>query len=48
MSDPVVLLLTGAEAEGSAIPEAVPVEDLAPETVGVLDWQPTKGSTRSR
>jgi hypothetical protein len=26
------LLLTGAEAEGSTIPEAVPVEDLAPET----------------
>jgi hypothetical protein len=32
MTDPVVLLLTGAEAEGSAIPEAVPVESLAPET----------------
>jgi hypothetical protein len=27
-------LLTGAEAEGSAIPEAVPVEGLAPETQG--------------
>jgi hypothetical protein len=26
--------LTGAEAEGSAIPEAVPVEGLAPETQG--------------
>jgi hypothetical protein len=28
------LLLTGDEAEGSAIPEAVPVENLAPETQG--------------
>jgi hypothetical protein len=27
--------LTGAEAEGSTIPEAVPVEALAPETQGV-------------
>jgi hypothetical protein len=26
--------LTGAEAEGSAIPEAVPIEGLAPETQG--------------
>jgi hypothetical protein len=26
------LLLTGAEAEGSTIPEAVPIESLAPET----------------
>jgi hypothetical protein len=32
MTDPTVLLLTGAEAEGSAIPKAVPVEGLAPET----------------
>jgi hypothetical protein len=32
MTDPVVLLLTGAEAEGSAIPSAVPVEDVTPET----------------
>jgi hypothetical protein len=32
MANSVVLLLTGAEAEGSAIPEAVPVEDLAPDT----------------
>jgi hypothetical protein len=28
----VCLLLTGAEAEGSTIPEAVPVEGLVPET----------------
>jgi hypothetical protein len=40
MSDPVVLLLTGAEAEGSAIPEAVPVEDLAPETQGAVGGSP--------
>jgi hypothetical protein len=26
------LLLTGAEAEGSTIPEAVPVEGMVPET----------------
>jgi hypothetical protein len=40
MSDPVVLLLTGAEAEGSAIPEAVPVEDLALETQGAVGGAP--------
>jgi hypothetical protein len=32
MTDPVVLLLTGAEAEGSDIPSAVPVEGVTPET----------------
>jgi hypothetical protein len=32
MTDLVVLLLTGAEAEGSAIPLAVPIEDVTPET----------------
>jgi hypothetical protein len=32
MTDPVVILLTGAEAEGSAILEAVPVGTLASET----------------
>jgi hypothetical protein len=26
------LMLTGAEAEGSTIPEAVPIEGLVPET----------------
>jgi hypothetical protein len=31
-TNPVCLLLTGAEAEGSAIPKAVPVEGLMPET----------------
>jgi hypothetical protein len=32
MTDAVVLLSTGAEAEGNDIPAAVPVEDVAPET----------------
>jgi hypothetical protein len=32
MTDTLVLLSTGAEAEGSEIPSAVPVEDVAPET----------------
>jgi hypothetical protein len=32
MTDPVVLLLTGAEAEGSDILSVVPVEDVTPET----------------
>jgi hypothetical protein len=32
VTNPVVFLLTGAEAEGSTIPEAVPVEGQAPET----------------
>jgi hypothetical protein len=32
MTDALVLLLTGAEAEGSDILSAVPVEDVAPET----------------
>jgi hypothetical protein len=40
MTDPVVLLLIGAEAEGSAIPEAVPVESLAPETQGAAEGAP--------
>jgi hypothetical protein len=40
MTDPVVLLLTGAEAEGSAIPEAVPIENLAPETQGAAGRAP--------
>jgi hypothetical protein len=31
MTNPVFLLLTGAEAEGSDIPSAVPVEDVTPE-----------------
>jgi hypothetical protein len=32
MTDLVVLLLTGAEADGSAIPEELPIESLASET----------------
>jgi hypothetical protein len=40
MTDPVVLWLTGVEAEGSAIPSAVPVEDLAPETQGAAEGAP--------
>jgi hypothetical protein len=37
---PVVFLLTGAEAEGSTIPEAVPVESQAPETQGAAGGAP--------
>jgi hypothetical protein len=33
-------LLTGAEAEGSTIPEAVPVEGQAPETQGAAGGAP--------
>jgi hypothetical protein len=40
MTDPVVLLSTGAEAEGSAIPSAVPIEDVAPETQGAAGRAP--------
>jgi hypothetical protein len=40
VTNPVVFLLTGAEAEGSAIPEAVPVEGLAPETQGAAAEAP--------
>jgi hypothetical protein len=32
LTDTLVLLSTGAEAEGSDIPSVVPVEDVAPET----------------
>jgi hypothetical protein len=40
MTNPVVLLLTGAEAEGSDIPSAVPVEDMTPETQGATGGAP--------
>jgi hypothetical protein len=40
MTDPVVRCLTGIKAEGSAIPSAVPVEDLAPETQGAAEGAP--------
>jgi hypothetical protein len=36
----VVFLLTGAEAEGRTIPEAVPVERQAPETQGAAGGAP--------
>jgi hypothetical protein len=40
VTNPVVFLLTGAEAEGSAIPEAVPIEGQAPETQGAAGGAP--------
>jgi hypothetical protein len=40
VTNPVVFLLTGVEAEGSTIPEAVPVEGLAPETQGAAGGAP--------
>jgi hypothetical protein len=40
VTNPVVFLLTGAEAEGSTIPEAVPVESQAPETQGAAGGAP--------
>jgi hypothetical protein len=40
MTDPVVILVTGAEAKGSDIPSAVPVEDVMPETQGAAEDAP--------
>jgi hypothetical protein len=40
MTDPVVHWLTGVEAEGSAIPSAMSVEGLAPETQGAAEGAP--------
>jgi hypothetical protein len=40
VTNPVVFLLTGAEAEGSTIPEAVPVEGQVPETQGAAGGAP--------
>jgi hypothetical protein len=40
MTDPLVLLSTGAEAEGRDIPTAVPVEDVTPETQGAAGGAP--------
>jgi hypothetical protein len=40
MTNPVVLWLTGIEAERSAIPSVVPVEDLAPKTQGAAEGAP--------
>jgi hypothetical protein len=42
VTNPVVFLLTGAEAEGSAIPEVVPVESQAPETKELLEEPPSR------
>jgi hypothetical protein len=39
--------LTGAEAEGSTIPEAVPVEALAPETQGAARAAPEPAEVAS-
>jgi hypothetical protein len=40
MTDPLLLLSTGAEAEGSNIPSVVPVEDETPETQGAAGGAP--------
>jgi hypothetical protein len=40
VTNPVVFLLTGVEAEGSTIPEAVPIESQAPETQGTAGGAP--------
>jgi hypothetical protein len=40
VTNPVVFLLKGAKAEGSAIPEAVPVEGQEPETQGAAGGAP--------
>jgi hypothetical protein len=40
MTDALVFLLTGAEAEGSDIPAAVPVENLTPETQEAAEGVP--------
>jgi hypothetical protein len=40
VTHPIIFLLTGAEAEGNTIPEAVPVESQAPETQGTAAKAP--------
>jgi hypothetical protein len=40
VTNPVVFLLTGAEAKGSTIPEVVPAEGQAPETQGSVGGAP--------
>jgi hypothetical protein len=40
LTDTLVLLSIGAEAEGSGIPSAVPVEDVAPETQEAAEEAP--------
>jgi hypothetical protein len=41
-TNPVCLLLTWAEVEGSTIPEAVPVEGVVPETQEAPEQQPSR------
>jgi hypothetical protein len=48
VTNPVVFLLTGAEAEGSTIPEAEPVENQAPETQGAAGGAPEPMEVASR
>jgi hypothetical protein len=40
MTDPFVLLMIGAEVEGSDIPSVVPVEDVTPKTQGAAGRAP--------
>jgi hypothetical protein len=40
MTNPLVLLSTGSEAEGSDIPSAVPVDYVTPETHGAAGGAP--------
>jgi hypothetical protein len=42
VTNPIVFLLTGAEAEGSTFPEVEPIESPAPETQGA-----TRGAPKS-
>jgi hypothetical protein len=42
MTDALVFSLTGAEAEGSDIPAAVPVENLTPETQEAPEEPPSR------
>jgi hypothetical protein len=42
MTDTLVLLMTGAEVERSDIPEAVPIDDVAPETRELLEEPPSR------
>jgi hypothetical protein len=42
MADALVLSLTGAEAEGSDIPAAVPMENLTPETQEAGEEPPSR------
>jgi uncharacterized membrane protein len=48
VTNPVVFLLIGAEAEGGTIPEVVPVESQAPETQGAAGGAPELIEVASR